>query len=129
VVGPATPTHDELDQPYDEPPPKRIGKLKEGSFDDLAGLAEDLAGLAGETSDAWHVERPDTVRTMAYADPSGATRVVFVVSDAERATTAVILAGEGTSWLRDIYGERLRVDGGRVTVPMPERGVRMLIVE
>jgi beta-galactosidase len=142
VVGPATPAHDELDQPLNfpgsrsesgslhlGPAPKRIGKLKDGSLEDIAGLADDLAGLAGETSDAWHVERPDTVRTMAYADPSGATRVVFVVSDAERATTAVVLAGEGATALRDVYGERLDVDGGRVTIPIQPRGVRMLIVE
>jgi hypothetical protein len=54
---------------------------------------------------------------------------VFVVSDAERATTAVMLAGDGAKSLRDVYGERLRVDAGRVTVPMSPRGVRMLIVE
>jgi beta-galactosidase len=129
VVGPSSPTHDELDQPLEEPAPKRIGKLKQGSLEDVAGLADDLAGLAGETSEAWHVERPDTVRTMAYAAPDGATRVVFVASDAERATTAVIDAADGAKQLRDIYGERLRVDAGRVTVPMPARGVRMLIVE
>ncbi|HUS28156.1 MAG TPA: beta-galactosidase [Kofleriaceae bacterium] len=129
VVGPSTPTHDELDQPLADAAPKRIGKLKAGSLEDVAGLADDLAGLAGETSDAWNVERPDTVRTMAYSTPDGATRVVFVVSDADRATTAVINAGDGAKALRDIYGERLRVDGGRVTVAMPARGVRMLIVE
>ncbi|HTL37205.1 MAG TPA: beta-galactosidase [Kofleriaceae bacterium] len=129
VVGPATPAHDELDQPLNEPAPKRVGKLKEGSLEDIAGLADDLAGLAGETSEAWHVERPDNVRTTAFASPDGATRVVFVISDAERATTAIVLAGEGATSLRDVHGERLRVDGGRVTVPMPARGVRMFVVE
>jgi hypothetical protein len=70
------------------------------------------------------VERPDSVRTYAYGN-----RVVFVVSDAERATTAVILAGEGATSLRDPFGERFRVDAGRVTVPMQPRSVRMLIVD
>lgn len=124
VIGPSTPTRDELDQPLGDAMPRRIGKLKEGSLEDLAGLADDLAGLAGETSDAWLVERPDSVRTYAYGN-----RVVFVVSDADRATTAVVLAGEGATSLRDPFGDRLRVDGGRVTVPMPARSVRMLIVE
>ncbi|HEY5922906.1 MAG TPA: alpha-amylase family protein, partial [Kofleriaceae bacterium] len=68
VIGPTSPTRDELDQPLDEPSPKRIGKLNEGSLDDLAGLADDLVALAGEFSEDWHVERPDDVRTMAYAD-------------------------------------------------------------
>jgi beta-galactosidase len=124
VIGPSTPTRDELDQPLGEPMPKRLGKLKEGSLEDLVGLGEDLAGLAGDTGDAWLVERPDSVRTYAYGN-----RVVFVVSDAERATTAVILAGEGATSLRDPFGDRLRVDGGRVTVPMPPCSVRMLLVE
>lgn len=124
VIGPSTPTRDELDQPLGEPMPKRVGKLKEGSLEDLVGLGEDLAGLAGEIGDAWLVERPDSVRTYAYGN-----RVVFVVSDAERATTAVILAGEGATSLRDPFGDRLRVDGGRVTVPMLPRSVRMLVVD
>lgn len=124
VIGPSTPTRDELDQPLGEAMPKRIGKLKEGSLEDLAGLAEDLAGLAGDTGDAWLIERPDSVRAFAYSN-----RVVFVVSDADRATTAVVLAGEGATSLRDPFGERLRVDGGRVTVSMPPRSVRMLIVD
>jgi len=129
VVGPNTPTKDELDQELGEPAPRRIGKLKAGSLDDLAGLADDLAGLVGETEEAWFIERPDTVRSMAYADASGATRVVFVVSDAERATTAVMLAADGVTSLRDVFGERLRVDAGRVTVPMQPGAVRMLIVD
>ncbi len=124
VIGPSTPTRNELDQPLGEPMPKRVGKLKEGSLEDLAGLAEDLAGLAGDIDDAWLVERPDSVRTYAYSN-----RVVFVVSDADRATTAVINASEGVTSLRDPFGERLRVDGGRVTVPMQPRSVRMLIVD
>jgi hypothetical protein len=124
VIGPSTPTRDELDQPLGDPMPRRTGKLKEGSLEDLAGLAEDLAGLAGAIGDAWLVERPDSVRTYAYGD-----RVVFVVSDAERATSAVINAGEGATSLRDPFGERLRVDGGRVTVPMQPHSVRMLVVE
>lgn len=124
VIGPSTPTRDELDQALHDPMPRRIGKLKEGSLEDLAGLAEDLAGLAGDTGDAWLVERPDAVRSYAYGN-----RVVFVVSDADRATTAMMLVPEGVTTLRDPFGDPLRVDGGRVTVSMSPRGVRMLIVD
>ena len=130
VIGPSTPTRDELDQPLDEPAPKRIGKLNEASLDDISGLADDLVALAGELSDDWHVERPDDVRTMAYADADGKTRVVFVVSDAVKAVTAIVLASESAQSLRDpLANETLRVDGGKVSVPMPSRGVRLLIVE
>jgi beta-galactosidase len=130
VIGPSTPTRDELDQPLADAPPKRIGKLNEASLDDLAGLADDLAALAGELSEDWHVERPDDVRTMAYADADGRVRVVFVVSDADKPVTAVVLADEHAKSLRDpLAQETLRVDGGKLVVAMPPRGVRMLIVE
>ncbi|HEX5062750.1 MAG TPA: hypothetical protein VFV99_25430, partial [Kofleriaceae bacterium] len=129
VIGPTTPTRDELDQPLDEPAPKRIGKLNEGSLDDIVGLADDLVALAGELSDDWHVERPDDVRTMAYADASGATRVVFVVSDAARPVTAVVLASTAVTSVRDpLANEELPIDDGRVRVAMGPRGVRMLVV-
>ena len=129
VIGPSTPTRDELDQLLDEPAPKRIGKLNEGSLDDLVGLADDLVALAGELSDDWHVERPDDVRTMAYADGSGEVRVVFAVSDADKPTTAVILANETAKSVRDpLANEVFRVDDGRIRVALGPRGVRMLVV-
>jgi beta-galactosidase len=130
VIGPSTPSRDELDQPLDEPAPKRIGKLNEGSLDDIAGLADDLVALAGELSEDWTVERPDDVRAMAYADSDGATRVVFVVSDADKSVTAVLFAGEAAKAVRDPFtNEMLRPKDGKLSVSMPPRGVRMFIVE
>jgi hypothetical protein len=141
VIGPGTPVRDELDRPLDEPPPRRIGRLKEGSLEDLPGLAADLAAIAAagaptgasghaDSPDAWQIERPDDVRAMAYAEPGGAVRVVFVASDADRAASAVLLAGEGARQLRDPFtSERIRIAGGRATVAVPPRGVRMLVVE
>ena len=70
VIGPGTPVRDELDQPFDEPAPKRIGRLKAGSLDDAPGLAADLAALAGDASEAWQVERPDDVRAMPFVAPA-----------------------------------------------------------
>src|SRR6185503_15691932 len=105
------------------------GKLNEGSLNDIAGLADDLVALAGELSDDWHVERPDDVRTMAYADAAGEVRVVFVVSDAAKPTTAVVLAGERTKSLRDpLAGETFEVADGRVRIAMAARSVRLLTV-
>jgi beta-galactosidase len=130
VVGPGTPHHDELGQPLRDALPKRVGRLEVGSLDDVAGLAEDLARLAGDATDAWHVERPDDVRAHAFADPRGRTRVVFVLSDAARATNAVVLADEHAAVLRDPFTrERMRVVAGRATIAMPARGVRMLVVD
>jgi beta-galactosidase len=130
VIGPSTPTRDELDQPLADAAPKRIGKLNEGSLDDIAGLADDLVALAGELSEDWTIERPDEVRAMAYADAGGATRVVFVVSDAAKPVTAVVFASEAATSLRDPFtNETLRVTGGKVSVAMHAGGVRMLIVD
>ena len=141
VIGPGTPVRDELDQPLDEPPPRRIGRLKEGSLEDLPGLAADLSGIAaagapttavghGDPPDAWQIERPDDVRAMAYSDAAGVVRVVFVASDAAKPSSAVLLAGERARELRDPFtAEQIRITGGRATVPVPARGIRMFVVE
>ena len=125
VIGPHTPSRDELDQPLPEPLPKRMGRLKEASLEDLAGLAEDLSSLAGELPDTWQVERPDEVRTSVFTAPDGRVRAVFVLSDADRPATAVLLADRD---LRDAFtNERFALEGGRTSIPMPPRAVRLLI--
>lgn len=129
VIGPDTPTLDELGQPLADPGPRRVGRIRAGSLDDIPGLAEDLAGLAGEIGDAWQIERPEDVRALAHADANGHVRVVFVINDAPRATTAVLLAGDATAVRDPLSREHLAVRGGKVSVPLPARGVRMLIVE
>lgn len=125
VVGPTTPTHDELDQPFADALPRRIGRIREGSLDDLPGLAADLAALAGDLPETWQVERPDSVRAFAYADATGTARAVFLVNDGEKPATAVVLADD-RAVLRDPFtGESFRVTGGKVTVPVA--GVRLLV--
>ena len=124
VIGPGTPTRDELDQPLMEPMPRRLGKLRDGSLDDLAGLADDLAQLAGTLDDAWQIERPDDVRAASYGG-----RLVCVWSAAPRAVTAVLLAGDGAASLRDPFtSELLLVAGGKVSIALPPRGVRLFVV-
>jgi len=129
VIGPGTPTRDELDRPLaDGTPARGLGRLAAASLADVAGLADDLAALAGEPSDAWQVERPDDVRAYVHADAAGMARVVFLVNDAHRACTAVVLAE--ACILRDVFSsERPRVLDGRVTIAVPSRGVRMFVVE
>ncbi|HEY5935674.1 MAG TPA: hypothetical protein VIU61_13585, partial [Kofleriaceae bacterium] len=118
------------DQPITDPPPKRIGRLKPGSLADLPGLAEDLAALAGEPMLAWTIERPDSVRAMAYADPAGATRAVFVVSDSPKPTTAILLVDPATKSLRDPFApDRPRMAHGKATIALPPFGVRLLVVD
>ncbi|HEU0033526.1 MAG TPA: alpha-amylase family protein [Kofleriaceae bacterium] len=126
VIGPGAPVRDEFDRALDAPP-KRMGRLKAGSLDDLPGLAADLAALA-EPPETWVVERPDDVRAFAFADAAGRVRVVFVCSDSAKPASAVLIAqGRG---LRDPFTqERIRILTGSATIALPARGVRMLIVE
>ena len=130
VIGPGTPAHDELGQPLLDAVPRRVGRLKVGSLDDIPGLAADLALLAGELTDAWQVERPDDVQAYAYAVPGDPVRVVFIASDLAKPATAVLLVDETTQALRDPFSrERLAAAAGRVSIALGPRGVRMFVVE
>ena len=130
VIGPGTPAHDELGQPLLDAVPRRVGRLKVGSLDDIPGLAADLALLAGELTDAWQVERPDDVQAYAYAVPGDPVRVVFIASDLAKPATAVLLVDETTQALRDPFSrERLAAAAGRVSIALAPRGVRMFVVE
>jgi len=130
VIGPGTPTQDELGQPLADAVPRRVGRLKAGSLDDLPGLAADLAALAGEPSDAWQIERPDDVHAYAHVDPAGGVRVVFVASDLAKPATAVLLVDDTTRTLRDPFShERIVAADGKATIALPARGIRMLVVE
>ena len=69
------------------------------------------------------------MRCFAHADANGIVRVVFVVSDAPKATSAVLLVDDRSQSLSDpLSRDAFRVTGGRVTIAMPPRGVRMLVV-
>jgi hypothetical protein len=127
VIGPQLPQRDAFDQPLAGELPKRIGMLSPESLDDLPGLAEDLAALAGELGDSWQIERPDDVRTTWFSDAAGSVRAVFVISDADRAVTATLLADAPS--LRDaITGEEIRVVEGKARISMHPRGVRMFVI-
>ena len=125
VVGPGLPTHDELDQPFIDPLPRRVGKIREGSLDDLPGLAADLAALAGDVTETWQVERPDAVRALAYADATGTARALFLVNDSDKSVTAVVLADDRPAMRDPFSGETFPVVGGKLTVPVT--GVRLLV--
>ena len=129
VIGPTTPTHDEYGHPLHEAPPKRLGRVREASLDDLPGLAEDLAAIAGELPEAWSVLHGQGVRSFHHATPAGITRAVFIANDGDKAATAVLLADSITGSLRDPFtSELVVVDNGKLTVTVPPRSIRMLVV-
>ena len=127
MVGPQPPRRDAFDQPLAGELPKRVGMLNAASLDDLPGLAEDLAALAGELGDSWQIERPDDVRTTWFADATGTARAVFVISDADHPVTATLLADAPS--LRDaITGEIIRVAEGKARIPIHALGVRLFVI-
>jgi Glycosyl hydrolases family 35 len=127
VIGPGTPTRDEFDQPLDEPAARRMGRLEPGSLDDLPGLAEALAALAGDSSEAWQVERPSSVRSTVFIEATGTAKLVIVQADAHRPVTATLLADPQVTHLRDaLTNELIAVRDGRVTLAIT--GARMLVV-
>ncbi len=133
VIGPTMPARDELERPLPalaEAIAKRIGKLNPGSLDDLPGLAEDLAALAGERAETWRVERPagvDSVNTTVWTDAAGTARCLFVLNDGDRDVTAVVVA-EGSALRDAITGERIEVAHERARIAVHPRGVRMFAI-
>jgi len=131
VFGPDAPTHDELGRPLgdDAAPPRRAGRIRAASLGDGNGLAEDLAGLAGDPPDAWLVDHPDDIDCAAFADDHGQTRAVFVVSRAPRTETAELVAPDDAQLRDPFHGEVLTSGNGRIRVRMPAGAVRMFVVE
>ena len=126
VIGPHTPTRDEFDRPLTGAL-RRAGHLQPESLDDLAGLAADLAALAGDDheSSTWRVDAPAGVHTAVFCDDAGTARVVFAISDAPESRSVALVADAATRFVRDLLtGEVFPVRGRRVTVAV--RGIRML---
>lgn len=124
VIGPGTPVRDEHDRPLDGGP-RRMGRLEPGSLDDHAGLAADLAALAGELPEAWQVERPRGVRTAVFADASNVARLVLVFADTRRPIAATLLADSAVTQLRDVLTDEIvEVRDGRANLTVV--GTRVL---
>lgn len=129
VIGPGTPVRDELDRPLAEPAPRRVGRLKAGSLDDLPGLAQDLGALADGGDGDWQLERPDDVRAHVFTDAGGAVRAVFVLSDAAVVRTAILRVPTGVRLRDPLSSEGVVPTGGRASLAVPPYGVRMYVVD
>ncbi len=128
VIGPDTPTLDELGRPLDAALPRRVGRMRAGSVDDIEGLAEDLAGLVDER-EAWTIERGHDVDCAAHVDASGAARAVFVVNHSAKAARAVVRTPGKVAARDAISGERIDGGDGGLEVAVAPHTVRMLVVE
>ncbi len=128
VLGPEKPTRDELDAPLDLPGPRRFGRLRPESLTDLAGLASDLAALAGALPDTWTITPASSpIRSIAYADGNGTVQAVFVVNDSDRAAAATLVTGAHVGTLKDPFAETIEVIGGHASFNVPPHSVRLLV--
>jgi len=125
VLGPGTPTRDELGRPLERALPKRIGLMRAGSLDDVAGLADDLAA-AVQPPDAWTLARGRDVDCAAFADDTGNVRAVFLFNHSARAhDTEVVTPGAVTA--RDPFSGQTLRDG--IALAIPAHAARMLVIE
>ncbi|MBK7075101.1 MAG: beta-galactosidase [Myxococcales bacterium] len=129
VFGPDAPTLDELDQPLgdDLAPPRRAGRMRPGSLDDLAGLAADLAALAPR--DEWIATRPAGVTTASFAAHDGRVRALFVANRTARAARAIVAIPAGAA-LRDALTDApVATVDGTLALDVPAHATRWLIVD
>ncbi len=130
ILGPGRPTRDERDQPLgdDAHLPPRVGLIRPESLEDVDGLADDLAAVAGDLEDLWIPADGDAVDTSAFRDASGAVRVLFVANRAGEACSPRILVPFGAR-LEDVTaGDLLAEADGKATVALAPWQVRMFRV-
>lgn len=133
VIGPGKPTQDQHGEPlgHDAAMPRGAGMIRPESIDDLAGFAEDLAGLAelgGDLPDEWLAEQED-VDCSLFEDRHGRPRVLFVGNRGNDGVSAEILVPPGTLLGDAFTDEELRADSeGMVEILLEPYQVRMLLV-
>lgn len=127
ILGPGRPSRDEFDQPLGEDgrlPPK-VGLIRPESLEDLDGLADDLAAVAGDLEDLWIPADGDAVDTSVYRDRNGSVRVLFVGNRTGNACSPRILVPFGAR-LEDVTGgDRLAEAAGQVELSLAPWQVRM----
>jgi beta-galactosidase len=127
VIGPDAPDRDELGRPLAAALPRRIGRMRAGSLDDVPGLAADLAAVAPPAA-GWSVAR-GAADVMTLVDRAGEVRAAVVIHRGARAgrvevdTPGAVVAHDA------ITGETVRGGDAGVTIPVAPRGVRMFVVE
>jgi hypothetical protein len=129
VYGPDQPTLDELGRQLagDAGPPRRAGRMRPGSVDDVAGLAEDLAALAPPP--AWAIERPAGPLVDVFEDDAGRARAIIVTNPGAGAVRARLLAPAGVT-LRDALGpEQLDARDGHATIALAAGDARLFAVD
>jgi len=128
VIGPDTPTLDELGAPLDADAaaPRRAGRMRAGSLTDLPGLAADLTALAPR--DEWIATRPAGVTTATFVDGSDRVRALFIHNRTARTATAVLAVPLDARLHDPLTTAAIVVTDGAARVEVPAYGTRWLTV-
>lgn len=126
VVGPERPERDELDLPLADALPRRVGLMRAGSLDDLAGLADDLAALAPR--ELWIAERPAGVTVTPMLAVDGRVRAIFVANRRPARAQAVIRVPTDARLTDALDGAALPHRDGALALELAGHAVRWLIV-
>ncbi|WP_428265108.1 beta-galactosidase [Haliangium sp.] len=135
VLGPGRPSRDERDQPLGdgEAAPAGAGFIRARSAEDIDGLADDLAAVAGDLSDLWITAEQTGVDCSLFSDRAGRPRVLFTGNRRQRPVTADVLVPAGTELVDVLSGQALRgeADGGEaiVDVPLGAGEIRMFRID
>ena len=131
VVGPRRPTRDEYggDLGADAGLPRRAGLIRARSIDDIPGLADDLAAVAGDLSEEWSAEATD-IDCALFVDADDQPAVFFVGNRTGEPVVASLVAISGAVLVDAITDEAFTADAdGALAVPLSGHGVRMLVIE
>ncbi|HVV86776.1 MAG TPA: hypothetical protein VHE35_27145, partial [Kofleriaceae bacterium] len=128
VYGPEQPTHDELGRPLvDDPvPPRRAGRMRPGSVDDLAGLAEDLAALVDP--EPWAIERPAGPHVDVFDDDHGDARAIIVTNPGAGPVRARLVTPPGVGLRDALSDEHLDATDGHATIALAAGDARLFEV-
>lgn len=130
VIGPDKPRFDEWGGALgaDSGLPARVGLIRAESLEDLDGLAEDLAAVAGDLSPEFITAEAEHVDCSVFRDAAGAPRVLFVANRIGTACTADVVLPFDCGITDPFGGAAITRTDGIALIPLAPHEVRLLVL-
>jgi hypothetical protein len=130
VIGPDKPSRDEWGEPLGDDGllPGRVGLIRAESLEDLDGLADDLAAIAGDLPPEFSTAEAEGVDCSVFRDADGEARVLFVANREATARTVDVVVPFESAPLDPFGGPPIEVSDGTAMVPLAGHEVRMLLL-